>query len=103
MKSEMDWEAGEAMQDKEKMFLLYVVSEGLCSRISDFQKHFEGVEAPQVQALVEAGFLAESDGCLEVTERGQFVLGSLAERDDLCPRCGHESGPYPLCQVCRNM
>ena len=31
MKAEMDWEAGEAMQDKEKMFLLYVVSEGLCS------------------------------------------------------------------------
>lgn len=32
MKSEMDWQAGEAMQDKEKMVLLCVVSEGPCPR-----------------------------------------------------------------------
>ena len=73
-----DWEAAEAMQDKETMFLLYAVSEGLCQYINDFSKHFEGSVEEEVQTLVAAGFLEESDGLLSVTPRGRFVLGDLA-------------------------
>ena len=74
----MDWEAAEAMQDNETMFLLYAVSEGLCQHINDFAKHFEGSVEEEVQILVAAGFLEESDGLLSVTARGRFVLGDLA-------------------------
>ena len=73
-----DWEAAEAMQDKETMFLLYAVSEGLCQNINDFSKHFERSVEEEVQTLVTAGFLEESDGLLSVTARGYFVLGDLA-------------------------
>lgn len=74
----MDWDTAEAMQDKETMFLLYAVSEGLCQHINDFSKHFEGSVEEEVQTLVTAGFLEESDGLLSVTARGYFVLGDLA-------------------------
>lgn len=73
-----DWEAAEAMQDKETMFLLYAVSEGLCQHINDFSKHFENSVEEEVQTLVAAGFIEESDGLLSVTSRGYFVLGDLA-------------------------
>ena len=74
-----DWEAAYAMQDKETMFLLYTVSEGLCQYISDFSTHFEGPVEGNVQTLITAGFLEEkSDGHLALTERGRFVLGDLA-------------------------
>ena len=73
-----DWEAAEAMQNKETMFLLYAVSEGLCQNINDFSKHFEGSVEAEVQTLVTAGFLEESDGLLSVTAKGCFVLGDLA-------------------------
>ena len=74
----IDWEAAEAMQDKETMFLLYAVSEGLCQHINDFSKHFEQSVEEEVQTLVAAGFMEESDGHLTITERGRFVLGDLA-------------------------
>lgn len=74
----IDWEAAEAMQDKETMFLLYAVSEGLCQHINDFSKHFEQSVEEEVQTLVAAGFMEESDGHLSITEKGRFVLGDLA-------------------------
>ncbi|MYB69515.1 MAG: hypothetical protein F4X75_13570 [Gemmatimonadetes bacterium] len=74
----MDWEAAEAMQDKETMFLLYAVSEGLCQHINDFSKHFEESVEEEVQTLVSAGFIEESGGHLSITEKGRFVLGDLA-------------------------
>lgn len=74
----VDWEAAYAMQDKEGMFLLYVVSEGLCRHVSEFSTHFEGSVEEEIQRLVMAGFLEESDGRLDVTKRGRFVLGELA-------------------------
>ena len=79
-KQKIDWEAAYAMQDKETMFLLYAVSEGLCRYIDDFSTHFdfEGSIEEEIQTLVVAGFLEESDGHLDVTERGRFVLGDLA-------------------------
>ena len=77
-KKKIDWEAAYAMQDKETMFLLYAVSEGLCRHINDFSKHFEGFVKEDVQTLVTAGFLEESSGHLDVTARGRFVLGDLA-------------------------
>ena len=58
------------MQNKETMFLLYAVSEGLCQNINDFSKHFERSVEEEVQTLVTAGFLEESDGLLSVTARG---------------------------------
>ncbi len=73
-----DWEAAYAMQDKETMFLLYAVSEGLCQHINDFSKHFKGSVEKEVQTLVTAGFIEESNGHLDVTERGRLVLGDLA-------------------------
>ena len=75
----VDWEAGYAMQDKKRMFLLYVVSEGLCRHINDFSTHFEGSLEEEVQRLVEEGFLEDCNGRLDVTERGRFVLGDLAD------------------------
>ena len=77
-KEKTDWEAAYAMQDKETMFLLYAVSEGLCRHINDFSTHFEGSVKEEVQTLVTAGFLEESDEQLNITERGRFVLGDLA-------------------------
>ena len=77
-RDKVDWEAAYAMQDKDKMFLLYAVSEGLCRHVGDFSVHFDGTVEEEVQQLVGAGFLMESDGRLDVTERGQFVLGDLA-------------------------
>ena len=77
-KKKIDWEAAYAMQDKEKMFLLYAVSEGLCRHINDFSEHFEGSVEEEVEKLVAAGFLLESAGHLSVTTRGRFVLGDLA-------------------------
>ena len=77
-KEKIDWEAAYAMQDKETMFLLYAVSEGLCRHINDFSIHFEGSVEEEVQTLVTAGFLEESDEQLNITERGRFVLGDLA-------------------------
>ncbi len=74
----VDWEAAYKTQDREVMFLLYAVSEGLCRYISDFSAHFEGTVEEEVQTLVVAGFLKESDGQLNVTERGRLVLGDLA-------------------------
>ena len=74
----IDWEAAEAMQDKETMFLLYSVSEGLCQHINDFSKHFDQSVEEEVQTLVAAGFMEESDGHLSITEKGRFVLGDLA-------------------------
>ena len=74
----IDWEAAYTMQDKEKMFLLYAVSEGLCRRINDFSTHFDGFVEKDVQSLVTSGLLEESDGSLAVTEKGRFVLGDLA-------------------------
>ena len=74
----VDWEAAYAMQDKETMFLLYAVSGGLCQHINDFSIHFEGSVEEEVQTLVTAGFLKESGGQLDVTEKGRFVLGDLA-------------------------
>ena len=79
----MDWEAAEAMQDKKTMFLLYAVSEGLCQHINDFSEHFEGLVEEEMQTLVTAGFLEESDGLLSVTARGRLVLGDLA---NVCSR-----------------
>ena len=81
-KKKIDWEAAEAMQDKETMFLLYAVSEGLCQHIDDFSRHFKGSVTGEVQTLITAGFLEESDGNLAVTERGRFVLGDLANATD---------------------
>ena len=77
----MDWEAAEAMQDKETMFLLYAVSDGLCQNINDFSKHFESSVEAEVQTLVTAGFLEESDGILSITAKGCFVLGDLADAE----------------------
>ncbi len=74
----VDWEAAYAMQDRETMFLLYAVSAGLCRHINDFSRHFEGSVEKEVKRLVTAGFLEERDGHLDVTERGRFVLGDLA-------------------------
>ncbi len=74
----VDWEAAYAMQDKERMFLLYVVSEGLCRHVNDFSAHFGASVEEEVQRLVKDGFLDESDGRLDITERGRFVLGDLA-------------------------
>ena len=74
----VDWEAAYAMQDKETMFLLYAVAAGLCRHINDFSTHFEGTVEEEVQALISAGFLKESDEQLDITERGRFVLGDLA-------------------------
>lgn len=76
-RDKVDWEAAYAMQDRDKMFLLYAVSEGLCQHVGDFSVHFDGAVEEEVQRLVRAGFLMESDGRLNVTERGQFVLGDL--------------------------
>ena len=78
----IDWEAADMMQDKEKMFLLYNVSEGLCEYISDFSTHFEEVAEEEIQTLIKAGYLKESDGHLTVTKRGRFVLGNLANEED---------------------
>ena len=78
-KEKIDWEAAYAMQDKERMFLLYAVSEGLCLHINDFSTHFEGAVEKEVEMLVTAGFLEESNGRLDVTGRGRFVLGDLAD------------------------
>ena len=80
LKETINWEAAYAMQDKETMFLLYAVSEGLCRYIDDFSTHFdfEGSIEDEIQTLVVAGFLEENDGHLDVTERGRFVLGDLA-------------------------
>ncbi len=75
----IDWEAAYAMQDKETIFLLYTVSEGLCQYVSDFSTHFKGAVEENVQRLITAGFLEESDGRLAVTERGRFVLGDFAK------------------------
>ena len=75
----IDWEAGYAMQDQETMFLLYTVAQGLCQDIGDFSAHFEGPIEESVQKLVAAGFLEESNGYLDITERGCFVLGHLAD------------------------
>ena len=77
-KKKIDWEAAYAMQDKETMFLLYAVSQGLCQHINDFSEHFEGSVEEEVQKLLTAGFLEESAGHLGVTARGRFVLGDLA-------------------------
>lgn len=77
-RDKVDWEAAYTMQDRDKMFLLYAVSEGLCQHVGDFSVHFDGAVEEEVQRLVGAGFLMESDGRLNVTERGQFVLGDLA-------------------------
>ena len=80
LKETINWEVAYAMQDKETMFLLYAVSEGLCRYIDDFSTHFdfEGSIEDEIQTLVVAGFLEESDGHLDVAERGRFVLGDLA-------------------------
>ena len=78
-KEQIDWEAADAMQDKETMFLLYTVSTGLCRHGGDFSRHFEGPVEEEVQSLVAAGFLEEVDGRLGITERGRFVLGDLAD------------------------
>lgn len=77
-RAKVDWEAAYVMQDRDKMFLLYAVSEGLCQQVSDFSVHFDGAVEEEVHRLVKAGFLMESDGRLDVTERGRFVLGDLA-------------------------
>ena len=77
-RDKVDWEAAHAMQDRDKMFLLYAVSEGLCQHVGDFSVHFDGAVEEEVQRFVGAGFLMESDGRLNVTERGRFVLGDLA-------------------------
>ena len=69
-RDKVDWEAAYAMQDRDKMFLLYAVSEGLCRHAGDFSVHFDGAVEEEVQQLVGAGFLMESDGRLDVTERG---------------------------------
>ena len=74
----IDWEAAYAMGDRDKMFLLYTVSEGLCKHISDFTTHFEGTVGEDIQKLIRAGFLEDADGQLFLTERGRFVLGDLA-------------------------
>ena len=76
-KETIDWEAAHAMQDKEMMFFLYAVSEGLCRHINDFSRHFKGSVEDEVRTLVTNGFLRESDGQLDVTERGNLVLGDL--------------------------
>ena len=81
-KEQIDWEAADAMQDKETMFLLYTVSAGLCRHVDDFSRHFEGSVEKEVQTLVTAGFLEQSDGQLGITERGRFVLGGLADAAD---------------------
>lgn len=81
-KKKIDWEAAYAMQNKETMFILYAVSEGLCRHINDFSKHFERSVKKEVQTLVTADFLEESDGHLSVTARGRFVLGDLADATD---------------------
>ena len=78
----VDWEAAEMMQDKEKMFLLYTVSEGLCEYISDFSTHFEKVDEEEIQTLIRTGFLEESDGRLTVTAKGRFVLGDIANKEE---------------------
>ena len=78
-KETIDWEAGYAMQDKETMFLLYTVAEGLCQRLDDFSTHFSGPIEESVDKLVLSGLLEESNGYLEITERGRFVLGDLAD------------------------
>lgn len=77
-KEQIDWEAADAMQDKETMFLLYTVSTGLCRHVDEFSRHFEGPIEQEVRTLVTAGFLEEADGRLDITERGRFVLGDLA-------------------------
>ena len=79
-KQKIDWEAAYAMQDKEKMFLLYSVSAGLCRHINDFSTHFdfEGSVEEAIGTLVTAGFLEESEGRLDTTARGRLVLGDLA-------------------------
>ena len=79
-KEKIDWEAAYTMQDKGTMFLLYAVSEGLCRHIDDFSTHFdfEGPIEAEIQTLVTAGFLEESEGYLSVTKRGRFVLVDLA-------------------------
>lgn len=73
-----DWKAGYAMQYTETMFLLYAISEGLCRHIGGFSEHFKEPAEEEVQRLVTAGFLKESAGRLDLTERGRFVLGDLA-------------------------
>lgn len=77
-RDKVDWEAAYATLDKETMFLLYLVSEGLCRRVGDFSIHFGGSVEEEVQRLVTVGFLDDSDGRLDVTPRGRFVLGDLA-------------------------
>ena len=68
-RDKVDWEAACAMQDRDKMFLLYAVSEDLCQQVRDFSVHFDGAVEEEVQRLVGAGFLMESDGRLDVTEK----------------------------------
>ncbi len=75
----IDWEAGYAMQDRETMFLLYTVAEGLCRSIDDFAAHFSGPVGDRVKELVVGGFVEETDGRVALTDRGRFVLGDLAE------------------------
>lgn len=82
-RDKVDWEAAYAMQDRDKMFLLYAVSESLCKHVGDFSAHSDGAVEEEVQRLVGAGFLMESDGRLNVTKRGRFVLGDLADGTDV--------------------
>ena len=73
-KEQIDWEAADAMQDKETMFLLYIVSAGLCRHVDDFSRHFERSVEEEIQTLVTAGFLEESDGQLAL-RREAFRVG----------------------------
>lgn len=77
----MEWEAGEVMQDREAMFVLYVVAEGLCTSMADFRRHFAAVDETGIEALLASGCLTESGGVYGVTERGRLVLGDLARGD----------------------
>ena len=93
-KKKTDWEAAYAMQDREKMFLLYAVSGGLCRSINDFSKHFDGSVEEEVHTLVTAGFLEESNGSFEVTERGRYVLGDLAGDSGIKEEVGIDKGSW---------
>jgi len=52
-RDKVDWEAAYTMQDRDKMFLLYAVSEDLCQQVRDFSVHFDGTVEEESNGLSE--------------------------------------------------
>jgi len=74
-----DWELGELFLNPDKMFVLWVIGEGLCRRLDSFQRHVS--HSKQMEAIIEeleiCGFLRLRPGGYSLTERGIQVISPL--------------------------